>query len=249
MGWRRDDYEAMELTQTTNEAKYQRWIGLLLIAQTLILIVASLNRLTDFSSGPVAANQFLRWRDFNHLMVFPPLTVIVAIGFRQVFLKVGGNRDGRVDLLFVIAVYFLGAGYGVHELANYLSMLIKSRETIDPVLREVIRYNDDDFSHWVFFGAFIALNVVMLLWQAANPFQTRLSWIDMAICIVNGAVLSAAIFVNLSRGDLGFDLVALLALALVALYFWLKDRKQPMNIYYVTGLWPGLIGTAIARML
>ncbi|MDF1740023.1 MAG: hypothetical protein P1U86_12750 [Verrucomicrobiales bacterium] len=238
----------MELTGMTNEAKYQRWIGLLLIAQTLILIVASLNRLTDFSSGPVAANQFLRWRDFNHLMVFPPLTVLVAIGFRQVLLKVGKTQWGWVDILFVIAVYFLGAGYGVHELGNYLSFLAKSRDAIDPVFREVIRYNDDDFSHWVFFGAFIALNVVMLLWQAANPFQTRLSLIDMAICIINGLVLSAAIFVNLSRGDLGFDLVALLILAVTALVFWLKDKKQPMNIYYVAGLWPGLIATAIARM-
>lgn len=232
----------------SNEAKYQRWIGLLLIAQTLILIVASLNRLTDFSAGPVADNQFLRWRDFNHLMVFPPLTVIVALGFRQTFLRVGENRHSWADFLFVIAVYFLGAGYGVHELANYLSVLAKSREAIDPVFREVIRYNDDDFSHWVFFGAFIALNVVMLLWQAANPFQSRLSRVDMSICVVNGLVLSAAIFANLTRGELGFDLVALLVLALVSLFFWLKNKKQPLNIYYVIGLWPGLIGTAVVKL-
>ena len=239
----------MEANEWVKESKYQRWIGLLLIAQTLILIVASLNRLTDFSAGPVAENQFLRWRDFNHLMVFPPLTVFIAIGFRQVFLRVGENRNGWADLLFVIAVYFLGAGYGVHELANYLSVLAKTREAIDPVFREVIRYNDDDFSHWVFFGAFIILNIVMLLWQAANPFQSRLSRIDLTICVINGLILSAAILANLTRGELGFDLVALLALAVIALFFWLKNKRQPLNIYYVTGLWPGLIGTAVAKML
>lgn len=239
----------MQSIEINKEARYQRWIGLLLTAQTLLLIAASLNRLTDFSSGHVAESQFLRWRDFNHLMVFPPLTVIVAIGFRQVLLCVGGKQRGWVDLLFVISVYFLGAGYGVHELANYLSTLAKTREELDPVFREVIRYNDDDFSHWVFFAAFVALNIVMLLWQAANPFQTRLSLIDKTICVVNALVLSAAIFANLTRGELGFDLVALLLLALVALFFWVRDRKQPLNIYYLFGLWPGLIATAVVKML
>lgn len=238
----------MKKNDAGNEAANQRWISILLTIQTLLFAGASLNRLARFSMGPVADNQFLRWRDFNNLMIFPPLTVLVAFGFREILFRNGGTRNLFADMLFIVAIYFLGAGYGVHELANYLSVLFKNRNDIDPVLREIIRFNDDDFSHWIFFAAFITLNVVMLLWQAANQFRTKLSIVDTILVIANAAVLSVAIYLNLSRGELGFDLAVLLVPAALALFLWTKDKKQPVYIYYFFGLWPGLIAVSILKM-
>lgn len=229
------------------EAVAQRRIAILLSLQTVILILGSANRLMKWSHTPVAANGFLRWVDFNHLLVFPPLTILVSLAIRQTFVNLGKKSYIGVDVLFVLSVYFLGAGYGVHELANYLSSWTAGNDSFSSDFQEIIRFNDDDFSHWIFFGAFVGVNLSVLLWQYLNPFSSPLKKTELILILCNALILAAAIFANLSQGKLGFDLVALLVLAVPALIFWCKNRSQPIFLFYFAGLWLGLVATFFYR--
>jgi hypothetical protein len=226
-------------------------LQLLLGVQTLVVLLVSLNRLSRLTLGYVADNEFLRWVDLNNMLVLPLLSIL-AFYLLKKEVEAGAwvMSTGRVllNLAFVGGVYVLGASYGTHEVTNYLHARFCAEGAGSDLCRIVI-FNDDAFSHWVFFTGFVLINGAMLGFQALYPSRARLRGWDVALLMVNGLFIGLGIFANLAFEAIGLDLYVVALLALLALGLLWRRGAQPLFIYYAFAYSVGLVATLIMGAL
>lgn len=242
----------------TSAAAFARWLGRvhwLLFAQTCTVVIGSVNRLSSLTLGYVAANEFLRWVDFINMLPVPIFS-IVAFYLLKKHLERGvgvyspniGRTHMALNVLFIISVYVMGASYGDHEVTNYLHARFCSADKISPLCRIII-FNDDEFGHWLFFAAFIGLNVTVLLLQALFPHRGAMRGRDKALLTFNSLFIAAGIFANLGFEEIGLDLYVVLALAVLSVCLWRRYGPQPLFVYYAAAYVIGLVATFGVKMM
>lgn len=229
-----------------------RKMHLLLAVQSVVIVLLSINRLSSLTQGYVASNEFLRWVDFNNMLTLPLTSLIAFYLVKKLLERALPAASERVrlalNLTFLVGVYLLGASYGDHEVTNYLHIRFCPEGSADPLCRIVI-FNDDEFSHWVFFTGYVLVNVALMLMQVAYPYRSRLSSGDIALLVLNGLFIGAGIFANLAFETIGLDLYVVALLAVVALYLLRRRRAQPLLVYYSTAYALGLVATALYKFL
>ena len=142
----------------------------------------------------------------------------------------------------------LASSYGDHEVTNYLHVRFCLDDSTSDLCRIVI-FNDDEFSHWVFFTGFVMMNAALLFLQTIFPYQQEISTGDVSLLIGNAAFLGAGVFANLGFEEIGLDLYVVALLAILSIYLLWKRGKQPLFIYYTFAYWLGLMGSLIAQAL
>lgn len=227
-------------------------IHLLLGVQSLVAILVSLNRLGSWTLGYVLPNEFLRWVDFNNMLVLPLISVVASYLLKKTLEYDSPQSDGRShvpwNLVFIVGLYLLGASYGDHEITNYLHARFCATDTASDLCRIVI-FNDDEFSHWVFFTGFVMVNLAILFIQKLFPHRARLTNTDVALLALNSLFLGAGVFANLGFEEIGLDLYVVALLALISLYLLWRGGRQPMFVYYTIAYWLGLVGSLVAQAL
>jgi len=225
-------------------------IHILLGVQTLAVVLVSINRLSTLTTGYVLPNEFLRWQDLLNMLGLP---LISAIGFYLLKRRLAyaspaleGRAHRALDITFIIGLYLLAASYGAHEVTNYLHIRFCPDEA--SALCRIISYNDDGFSHYVFFTGFVLINAVILLMQVVFPQVGKLGAGDIALLILNGIFIGAGIFANLAFEEIGLDLYVVGLLAGLAVALLIRKGLQPMFVYYATAYMLGLAATAAYKL-
>lgn len=221
-------------------------IHLLLTAQSILIIFASINRLTDLTIGYVADNEFLRWVDFNNMLVFPLLSLVAFYLLKKEIEQ--GRQQRLLSVLFIVAVYIMGASYGDHEVTNYLHTRFCSDGATNDLCRIII-YNDDIFSHWLFFIGFILVNGVLMGTQVVFPYWGTVTRRDLTFLAGNGLFIALGVFANLGFEEIGFDLYVIVLMATGTLWLLLWFGRQPLLVYYMVAYGVGLGLTAVYRLL
>ena len=224
-------------------------IHILLGIQSLIGILVSLNRLGPWTLGYVLPNQFLRWVDLNNILL--SLASLVALYLLKKTIEYDSPaREGRAhlswNLVFIVGVYLTAASYGDHEVTNYLHQRFCASDTTSDLCRIII-FNDDEFSHWIFFTGFAMINTAILFLQNIFPYREHISNSDITLLALNTLFLGAAILANLGFEEIGLDLYIVALLAFISTYLLWKRGRQPMFIYYTIAYWLGLIASLIAQ--
>jgi hypothetical protein len=159
-------------------------------------------------------------------------------------------REGRAhmawNLVFIVGLYLTAASYGDHEVTNYLHVRFCLDDTASDLCRIVI-FNDDEFSHWVFFTGFTMVNTALLFLQNIFPYKEQLTNTDVGLLIFNALFLGAGILANLGFEEIGLDLYIVAFLAVLSAYLLWRRGKQPLFIYYSTAYWLGLIASFAAQ--
>ena len=227
-------------------------IHLLLGIQSLVAILVSFNRLGTWTLGYVLPNEFLRWVDFNNMLVLPLISVVASYLLKKTIEYNAPQRESKLhivwNLVFIVGLYLLAASYGNHEVTNYLHQRFCATDTPSDLCR-IITFNDDEFSHWVFFTGFVMGNVAILFIQNLFPHQGKITNTDLALLALNALFLGAGVFANLGFEELGLDLYVVAVLAVLAAYLLWRRGRQPMFIYYTIAYWLGLAGSLIAQIL
>jgi hypothetical protein len=227
-------------------------IHFLLGVQSLVAILVSINRLGTWTLGYVLPNEFLRWVDFNNMLVLPLISVTASYLLKKTLEYDSPLRESKPhiawNLVFIVGLYLLGASYGDHEITNYLHARFCGTDTTSDLCRIVI-FNDDEFSHWVFFTGFVMVNVAILFIQNLFPHRERITNTDFALLALNALFLGAGVFANLGFETIGLDLYVVALLALVSLSLLWRRGGQPMFVYYTIAYWLGLVGSLIAQAL
>jgi hypothetical protein len=223
-------------------------IHTLLAVQSVVVILVSINRLTTLTSGYVAANEFLRWVDFNNMLILPLISMVAFYLLKKQLEYDSPAREGRwhlaLNLTFIVGIYLLAASYGDHEVTNYLHVRFCAEgETGD--LCRIIIFNDDEFSHWLFFSGFVLVNAALMLVQVVFPRPAPRAPGDRGLLMLNALFIGLGIFANLAFETIGFDLYIVALLALLAFALLWRRGAQPLFIYYATAYGFGLIATAI----
>jgi hypothetical protein len=227
-------------------------IHTLLAVQSFVAILVSVNRLGSWTLGYVLPNQFLRWVDLNNMLVFPLISLVAFYLLKKTIEYDSPVREGRthmaINLTFVIGIYLLGASYGDHEVTNYLHQRFCLTEGAGSFC-DIVIFNDDEFSHWVFFTGFIMMNSALLFLQNLFPHKELLSGTDVGLLIFNSLFLGAGILANLGFEEIGMDIYVIALLTILSVYFLWKKGRQPLFVYYTTANGLGLIGSLIAQAL
>ena len=229
-----------------------RRIHALLGVQSLVAILVSVNRLGTWTLGYVLPNEFLRWVDFNNMLVLPLISVVASYLLKKTIEYDSPQRESRShiawNLVFIIGLYLFAASYGDHEVTNYLHQRFCGIDTTSDLCRIVI-FNDDEFSHWIFFTGFIMINVAILFMQNLFPHRGQITGTDFGLLALNALFLGAGVLANLGFEEIGLDLYVVALLALISAYLLSRRGRQPMFIYYTIGYWLGLVASLIAQAL
>jgi hypothetical protein len=225
-------------------------IHILLGIQSFIGILVSMNRLGPWTLGYVLPNQFLRWVDLNNILL--SLASLVALYLLKKTIEYDAPaREGRShlawNLVFIVGVYLTAASYGDHEVTNYLHQRFCASDTTSDLCRIII-FNDDEFSHWVFFTGFVMVNAAILFLQDIFPYRENISKSDIVFLALNALFLGAAILANLGFEEIGLDLYVVALFAFISTYFLWRRGRQPMFIYYTIAYWLGLMTSLIAQV-
>ncbi|MEZ4674166.1 MAG: hypothetical protein R2932_07995 [Caldilineaceae bacterium] len=224
----------------------------LLTVQSLVIILLSFNRLSTLTTGYVATNEFLRWVDFHNMLTLPLLSLVAFVLLKQHLTYASPARNGGIErlltMIFIVGVYLFGVGYGDHEVTNYLHVRFCLDEPGSALCRIII-FNDDEFSHWIWFAGFIIINGALMGVQALFPTRTTMSSRDWWLIGINALFIALGIVANLAFEEIGLDLyiVALLA-GLAWLLLWRKGR-QPLLAYYAVAYSVGLFVTVGMKTL
>jgi hypothetical protein len=227
-------------------------IHFLLAVQSVVAVLVSINRLGTWTLGYALPNEFLRWVDFNNMLVLPLISLVAFYLLKKTIEYDSPAREGRAhiawNLVFIIGLYLLGAGYGDHEVTNYLHHRFCLDETTSDLCRIII-FNDDEFSHWVFFTGFVMVNGALLFLQNIFPYGEPLTGADVGLLSFNALFLGAGILANLGFEEIGLDLYIVALLALLSAYLLFRRGKQPLFIYYTAAYWLGLIASFVAQAM
>ncbi len=225
-------------------------IHILLTIQTAALILGSLNRLGPWTLGYVAENEFLRWVDLHNMLTVPLISVAAFYLLKREISRGAPREAGRpallLDLIFILGIYLLGASYGDHEVTNYLHA--RFCEPAEGVLCRIVIFNDDTFSHWLFFTGFVMMNGALMLLQVIFPHRPAAGR-DTLFLALNGLFVGLAILANLGFEAIGLDLYVVVLLAVLALVLLRRHGRQPLLVYYTTAYTFGLAATLLVRVI
>src|SRR5215213_6519179 len=226
-------------------------IHTLLGIQSFVGILVSINRLGTWTLGYVLPNEFLRWVDFNNMLVLSLISLVALYLLKKTIEYNSPARDGRAhiawNLVFIVGLYLTAASYGDHEVTNYLHQRFCETDTASDLCRIVI-FNDDEFSHWIFFAGFVMVNAAVLFLQNLFPEREKITNTDLALLALNALFLGAGVFANLGFEEIGLDLYVVALLALISAYLLWRRGRQPMFVYYSIAYWLGLVGSLIAQV-
>jgi hypothetical protein len=224
----------------------------LLAVQSVVAILVSINRLGTWTLGYVLPNEFLRWVDFYNMLILPLISLVAFYLLKKTIEYDSAAREGRLhmtwNLVFIVGLYLLGASYGDHEVTNYLHHRFCLEDSASDLCRIVI-FNDDEFSHWVFFTGFVMVNTALLFLQKVFPYREQLTGTDVGLLIFNALFLAAGILANLGFEEIGLDLYIVAFLAGLSTYLIWRRGKQPLFIYYTTAYWLGLIASFVVQTI
>ena len=227
-------------------------IHLLLAVQSVVAILVSINRLGTWTLGYVLPNEFLRWVDFNNMLILPLISLVAFYLLKKTIEYNSPAREGRAhiawNLVFIVGLYLTAASYGDHEVTNYLHVRFCDPDPGSDLCRIII-FNDDEFGHWVFFTGFVMVNGALLILQNIFPYGDQLTSADVGLLSFNALFLGAGILANLGFEEIGLDLYVVALLAILSAYLLWRRGRQPLFIYYAVAYWLGLIASFVAQAM
>ena len=226
-------------------------IHILLGIQSLAGVLVSFNRLGTWTLGYVLPNEFLRWVDFNNILL-ALISMIALYLLKKTIEYDSPAREGRAhmawNLVFMVGLFLTATSYGDHEVTNYLHQRFCAADSTSDLCRIVI-FNDDEFSHWIFFTGFVMVNTAILFIQNVFPHRETITNADFTLLGLNAIFLGAGILANLGFEEIGLDLYVVALLALISAYLLWRGGRQPMFVYYTIAYWLGMISSVIAQAL
>ena len=219
------------------------------LSATILLL--SLNRLTSITSGYLQPFEFLRFLDFNAMIPIPLASILLYyLLLREV---VGESPFSKTKtytylfLIFITGVYLFGASSGTHEVTNYLNQRFCEKAKVQTQICTIVSFNDDEFSHIVYYIGFILMNVALMISQYKVSFKEGVGKSAKAVISANAIFIGLGIFANLAFEEIGLDLYFFGSMMLLALYLYykrpIKTAHYPVLFYFAISYSFGVLGT------
>lgn len=230
-------------------------IHLILTGLSLSIILLSINRLTPITSGYLEPHEFLRWFDFNSMVLIPLFFIILyyllryQIVYDSPFRKT--NFFVALNIVLVAGIYFFGAGSGDHEVTNYLHYRFCYKDILDEKLCNIVVFHDDVLSNYIYYLGFVLMNMAIMFLEHYFPRKTNIAKKDHVFVALNSFITALGIFAFLALEVIAIDLWAfgfVMLLSLILL-FYPKARvaKLPITFYFAVSYTLGVVSTFLYR--
>lgn len=231
-------------------------VHFLLTGLSVSIFLLSVNRLTSFTLGYLQPFEFLRWVDFNAMLPIPLITVILYfLLLREVTLNskfLQTSLHVFLMALFITGVYLFGASSGSHEVTNYLNTRFCDEGKTHSEICNIISYNDDEFSHIIYYLGFVVMSIVILVSEDKSPRKNGMTNSDKALVAANGLFIGLGIFANLAFEEIGIDLYFFGLVMLLSFYLLYKNFKNysrfPVIYYSSIAYGLGVLATVAAKL-
>jgi hypothetical protein len=236
-------------TPRSPDRAWVRRLHVLVGVQSLVLVLASANRLSSVGDAAVLPHESLRVVELLNLLVLPPVSALAFYLLLEHLL--GGVAPGvrrALRLAFLAALYLFAMSYGMHEPANYVHDRFCGGD--GGQLCQVIDYHDDGLSHLLFFAGFAGIAAVLLIAQAVatgaavTPLQGR----DRALVLANASLIAGAIVANLGFEAIGLDLLVVALVAALSLALVVRAGPRPVIVYFAWAYVLGLLVTGAIKL-
>jgi hypothetical protein len=195
--------------------------------------------------------------DFNAMLPIPLFSVVLYYLLqRQITYDSPLPNTSRYVLLivlFISGVYLFGAGSGDHEVTNYLNARFCEEGSTESTLCNIVGFNDDEFSHYVYYLGFILLNVSLIFMEYSMPRRQQASRKDLFCILLNSLLIGLGIFANLAFEEIGLDLVFFGSVLLLALALLLGGKRSvhelPIIFYFAASYSLGVTSTVLYKLL
>lgn len=227
---------------TTAERAWERRLHVLLGVQSLVLVLASVNRLAGVGDAAVLPHGSLRVVELLNLLVLPPISALAFFLLLEHLLEGVAARTRRaLRLTFLGALYLFAMSYGMHEPANHIHDRFCG--SAGGELCEIVRYHDDGLSHLLFFAGFAGIATVLLIAQAVATGVAATPLPGRGLVLGNASLIAAAILANLGFEPIGLDLLVVAFVAALALVLLVRAGPRPVIIYFAWAYLVGLVAT------
>ena len=224
---------------------------------SLTIVLLSLNRLSSFTLSYLQPYEFLRWLDFNAMIPIPLLTIVLYYLLKRNIQQNTTAEKSKyhlwINLAFIAGVYFFAAGSGDHEVTNYLNTRFCDAGELKNELCNIISYNDDEFSHIIYYIGFILLNISLMATEFTLPRKVTISSRDLKFLWTNGLFIALGIFANLAFEEIGLDLLFFGSMAILSTYLLFFAGKSYKNLpvisYLVISYGVGVASTLLYKLL
>jgi len=223
-------------------------IHLLLTAQSLVLVLASVNRLWSATDVEILPGEALRIVDVVNLLVLAPASALLfLLLLEHVLAGAAGRSHAVLRVAFAGALYLFAASYGMHEPTDYLNQRFCAGDS-DPALCAIVAYQDDELSHGLYFAGLIGISTVLLLAQSASAIGSVLTARHLRAVLANASLVAAAIVANLGFEEIGLDLVVVAAVAVTAIVLLRRHGPRALTVYFAAAYGAGLLLTIAAKL-
>ncbi|MBI4137386.1 hypothetical protein HY469_04965, partial [Candidatus Roizmanbacteria bacterium] len=162
------------------------------------------------------------------------------------------NKIVLATLLFIIGVYLFGAGSGLHEAMDYLNARFCNRGEITNALCNIISYNDDTFSHIVYYIGFILLTISLVITEYFSPRKNPISLKDIRLISANALFIALFIFLNLAFEPTLMDMIVFGSMTVFTasvLQFGRHSYKNlPITLYFAISYGVGVISSLVYKV-
>src|SRR3989344_5129113 len=234
---------------------YMKIFHILLTGLSATIVALSINRLTPITQQYLQPYDYLRVMDFLAMIPIPLASSLLYFLLKENIIAHGRAARvayaGVLNLLLITGIYLFAAGSGTHEVTNYLNIrFCDSGGSATPICR-IIVYNDDEFSHYVYYAGFILLNVALMGFEYFHPRSNTISRRDVFGISANSLIIGLGIFANLAFEEIGIDLYIFGAVMLLALWLLFKGKHKPAHLpvtmYFAISYTLGVVGTLVYR--
>ncbi|HNX33687.1 MAG TPA: hypothetical protein PKM57_03615 [Kiritimatiellia bacterium] len=140
----------------------------------VICLLAGASRMCPSAWQLQPFGDVLRVREALSMFVFAPA---IGVLFWLLVRAVGQGQSSRlVEVLMVLAVYFIACGMGMHDPMNRIVIVYRGSQALTPELQRTLAYLDDQLGHWIFWGGFVLGTWVFGLQQLLSPLRGRMAW-------------------------------------------------------------------------
>ncbi len=182
------------MTDPASDESVLRRLLLLFAVLAGVCLLAGASRMCPPHWQLIDVGGSLRIREALSMFVFAPA---IGVLFWMLCRTVGrGRTSGVVDVLLVLAIYFVACGMGIHDPANRMQVAYREAAAMSAEVRQTLVFLDDGLSHWVFWGGFVLGTWVLGIQQALSPLKARMVW---PWRIGLGAVAAALLWVMLTN--------------------------------------------------
>ena len=223
---------------------------LILIGLSSSIVILSLNRLTPITQTYLQPFEFLRLMDVLAMIPIPLSSVLLYVLLKEQITK---STHVLYTLILITGIYLFAAGSGDHEVTNYLNIRFCDSGKSTTAICNSIAYNDDEFSHYVYYAGFILLNIALMAYEYSYPRIKPIRGIDIAGIFANSFIIGLGIFANLAFEEIGIDLYIFGAVMLLAIWLLFKGKQPatylPATMYFAMSYALGVTGTLVYGMI